>query len=95
MLSPGVSHLFEEGDEVEVDIEKGELKNPRTKQTSSFEPLSGTPLRILTEGGIIPILKKSPSSRQGKKQGRAILLWTLRQAKQVVLPWSAGGRNST
>ena len=58
MLSSGVSHLFDEGDEVEIDIEKGELKNPRTKQMSSFEPLSGTPLRILTEGGIIPILKK-------------------------------------
>jgi 3-isopropylmalate/(R)-2-methylmalate dehydratase small subunit len=58
ILSPGVSRLFEEGAEIEINIEKGEVKNQRTNQTSSFEALSGTPLRILTEGGIMPILKK-------------------------------------
>ena len=58
ILTKGVSRIFEEGDEMEIDLEQGELRNVRTGKTLSFEPLSGTPLRILNEGGIIPILKK-------------------------------------
>ena len=58
ILRKGVSHIFDEGDEIEIDIEHGELKNIRTGRTISFEPLSGTPLSILNAGGIIPILKK-------------------------------------
>jgi 3-isopropylmalate/(R)-2-methylmalate dehydratase small subunit len=58
ILSKGVSRMFEEGDEIEIDVRRGEVKNVRTGKTASFEPLSGTPLRILNEGGIMPILKK-------------------------------------
>jgi 3-isopropylmalate/(R)-2-methylmalate dehydratase small subunit len=58
ILSKGVSRLFEEGDEIEIDLEKGEVKNVRSGKTASFNPLSETPLRILKAGGIIPILKK-------------------------------------
>lgn len=58
ILTKGVSSLFNEGDEIEIDIDRGELKNVRTGKTLSFEPLSGTPLNILNAGGIIPILKK-------------------------------------
>ena len=58
ILSKGVSHLFGEGDEIEIDLQHGEVKNVRTGKTASFEPLSETPLRILNAGGIIPVLKK-------------------------------------
>ncbi len=58
VLSKGVSQLFEEGDEIEIDLQAGEVKNVRTGKTASFKPLSETPLRILKAGGIIPILKK-------------------------------------
>ncbi len=58
ILCKGVSRMFEEGDEIEIDIQHGHLKNVGTGKTASFEPLSGTPLRILDAGGIIPILKK-------------------------------------
>jgi 3-isopropylmalate/(R)-2-methylmalate dehydratase small subunit len=58
ILAKGVSPLFDEGDEIEIDVQRGELKNVRTGRTISFEPLSGTTLRILNAGGIIPILKK-------------------------------------
>jgi len=58
ILCKGVSRMFDEGDEIEIDVERGELKNPRTGKAASFEPLSGTPLRILNAGGIMPILKK-------------------------------------
>jgi 3-isopropylmalate/(R)-2-methylmalate dehydratase small subunit len=58
ILSKGVSQLFDEGDEIEIDLQHGEMKNVRTGETASFEPLSETPLRILNAGGIIPVLKK-------------------------------------
>ena len=58
ILSKGVSQLFDEGDEIEIDLQGGEVKNVRTGKTASFEPLSETPLRILNAGGIIPVLKK-------------------------------------
>ena len=58
ILCKGVSQMFDEGDEIEIDVERGEVKNPRTGKTASFERLSGTPLQILKAGGIIPILKK-------------------------------------
>jgi 3-isopropylmalate/(R)-2-methylmalate dehydratase small subunit len=58
ILRKGVSQMFDEGDDVEIDVERGELKNLRTGKKISFEPLSGTPLEILNAGGIIPILKK-------------------------------------
>jgi 3-isopropylmalate dehydratase small subunit len=58
IVCKGVSRMFGEGDEIEIDIERGELRNSRTGKTVSFEPLLGTPLKILNSGGIIPILKK-------------------------------------
>jgi 3-isopropylmalate/(R)-2-methylmalate dehydratase small subunit len=58
ILSKGVSHLFDEGDEIEIDLQRGEVRNVRTGKTASFEPLSETPLRILNAGGIIPVLKE-------------------------------------
>lgn len=58
ILSKGVSQIFDEGDEIEIDLEKGEVKNLKTGKTSSFEPLTGTPLEILEAGGILSILKK-------------------------------------
>ena len=58
ILCKGGSRIFEEGDGIEIDIQQGELKNLRTGKMVSFIPLSGTPLKILNTGGIIPILKK-------------------------------------
>ena len=58
ILSKGVSRMFDEGDEMEIDIQRGELKHLRTGRTLAFEPLSGTPLRILNSGGIISLLKE-------------------------------------
>lgn len=58
IMADGVSQLFQEGEDIEIDLEKGELKNVATKKTISFEPLSGTPREISESGGIIPVLKK-------------------------------------
>ena len=58
ILAKGVSRIFKEGDEIEIDLERGEVRNVRTGERASFEPLSGTPLEILKSGGILNVLKK-------------------------------------
>lgn len=58
ILSKGVSSIFNEGDEIEVNLELGHVKNTTTGKMASFEPLSGTPKEIFDGGGIIPVLKK-------------------------------------
>jgi 3-isopropylmalate dehydratase small subunit len=53
-----VSGIFDEGDEIEIDIEKGEVRNPKTGKKVPFEPLSGGSLEIVKAGGILAMLKK-------------------------------------
>ena len=65
ILAKGVSRIFKEGDEIEIDIEHGKVRNVRTGESASFEPLSGTPLEILESGGILNVLKKRID--QGKR----------------------------
>ncbi|MBW1996982.1 MAG: 3-isopropylmalate dehydratase [Deltaproteobacteria bacterium] len=58
IMAPGVAGLFKEGDDIQLDLEKGEIKNPATGEKVPFEPLSGTPREISEGGGIIPVLKR-------------------------------------
>ena len=58
VVAKGVSRIFKEGDEIEMDMEHGEVRNAQTGERASFEPLSGTPLEILESGGILNVLKK-------------------------------------
>jgi 3-isopropylmalate/(R)-2-methylmalate dehydratase small subunit len=54
----GVSKLFDEGDEAEVNFDTGEVKNLGTDQLLRAKPLSEEVLRILRSGGVLPFLKK-------------------------------------
>jgi 3-isopropylmalate dehydratase small subunit len=58
VLAKKVSAIFSEGDEIEIDLEKGEVRNPRMGKTVFFEPLSGGSLEIVSAGGILAMLKK-------------------------------------
>jgi 3-isopropylmalate dehydratase small subunit len=58
VLSRGVSSLFDEGDQIEIDFDKGEVRNPKTGKKAPFEPLSGGSLEIVNAGGILAMLKK-------------------------------------
>ena len=58
ILAKGASRIFKEGDEIEIDLERGKVTNVQTGEGVSFEPLSGTPLEILESGGILNVLKK-------------------------------------
>ena len=57
VLAKGVTELFMEGDGVEIDLDYGHVKNPRTGKKASFNPLSGTPKQILDSGGMLSLLK--------------------------------------
>jgi len=58
IMSDGVSDLFNEGDEIAIDLDNGNVVNPKTNASTRFEPLSGTPKDILDSGGILPLIKK-------------------------------------
>ena len=68
ILSKGISKFFDEGDEIEIDIQKGILTNLNTGKTKSFQPLSGTPLEVLEAGGILAVLKKRTEGNPGASQ---------------------------
>lgn len=58
VISKGVGPLFNEGDEIEIDLDRGEVKNPKTGKKASFSPISGKLKEIIDGGGILPFLKK-------------------------------------
>ncbi|MBI5441801.1 MAG: 3-isopropylmalate dehydratase [Deltaproteobacteria bacterium] len=62
VLAKGVADLFEEGDEIEIDLGKGELRNPKSGRTTAFEPLTGSLKEIVESGGILPLLKRATGS---------------------------------
>jgi len=65
IMAKGASSLFNEGDTIEIDLDKGEVRNPKTDERTLFEPLSDTPRQILEAGGIFAFLKKEPVSGIG------------------------------
>jgi 3-isopropylmalate/(R)-2-methylmalate dehydratase small subunit len=58
ILAKGVSGLFDEGEEIEINFEHAEVKSTKTGKGVRFKPLTGTPKLILEGGGILPFLKK-------------------------------------
>jgi len=62
ILAKGVSSLFKEGDEIEIDFEHSEVKNIKTGKTARFKALTGTPRQIFESGGILAYLKKITDS---------------------------------
>ncbi len=47
-----------DGDELEVDLESGKVKNLKNGAELAFSPMPEIMLRILNEGGLIPYIKK-------------------------------------
>ncbi len=57
--APGISKFVENGDEIQVDLEKGEILAGNDK--IKFKKLPPFMLGILEEGGLINYLKKNPN----------------------------------
>jgi len=58
VVCSGVSALFEDGDEAELDLEKGILKNLRTGKSLPCDRFSEKTMEILEAGGIKPLMRK-------------------------------------
>ena len=55
---PGITELANQGDELEVNLRTGEIKNLTTGKTLKAQPAHEVQLEILETGGFIPYLKK-------------------------------------
>ena len=54
--APGITKLVEDGDEIEVDMEKGTI-NSANGESITFKKLPPFMLEILEQGGLIEYLK--------------------------------------
>jgi 3-isopropylmalate/(R)-2-methylmalate dehydratase small subunit len=62
----GISTFVEQGDDLEVDLESGRVRNLTSGTAQTFPPFSDHAIAILEKGGLIPYLK---SSLAGQTQG--------------------------
>ncbi|MFC1940508.1 3-isopropylmalate dehydratase [Chloroflexota bacterium] len=63
---PGVSEIFNEGDELELDVHNGLVRNVTTGQSIQGKPYPPQLLEILEGGGMMPVLVER--ARKAKKE---------------------------
>lgn len=61
VVCPSVRKGFRSGDEIEVDVRRGVVKNLRTKRVFKTEPLPEFMMEVIQAGGLIPYLRKKLS----------------------------------
>ena len=57
--SKEAAEKIEEGDEVEINLEKGTMKNLTKKEEYYFKPLPQIMTQILNAGGLVPFLREN------------------------------------
>lgn len=57
LVSPGIAAKVSRGDELEVDLEKSEVRNKTKGETYPLEPVTEYARNILEAGGIKPLLR--------------------------------------
>jgi 3-isopropylmalate/(R)-2-methylmalate dehydratase small subunit len=67
---PGVSKIFNEGDELSLDVRQGLIKNITTGQSIQGKPYPLQFLEILEAGGIMPLLVKRVKSQTPNDKGQ-------------------------
>lgn len=55
----GVAQAIQERNEIEIDLEAGEIRNLSTGEKKNFAPFSKHAISILDKGGLIPFLRES------------------------------------
>jgi 3-isopropylmalate/(R)-2-methylmalate dehydratase small subunit len=58
IVCPGISEHFEEGDELELDLETARIENVTKGKAFQGEPLSTDMLEIIHKGGIVAALRE-------------------------------------
>jgi 3-isopropylmalate/(R)-2-methylmalate dehydratase small subunit len=61
---PGITSLVEEGDELQVDLERWQLQNLSTGKATAMRPYSDLVKNIIAAGGIIEVLKARITAEQ-------------------------------
>jgi 3-isopropylmalate/(R)-2-methylmalate dehydratase small subunit len=61
---PGISTLVNEGEDIEVDLESGSVRNLISGASLAFPPFSDHAIAILDKGGLIPYLKSSLAGQE-------------------------------
>ena len=64
LVCPGVSGAFDEGDELELELESARVRNLTKGTELPGEPLSPDMLAIIAKGGLIPTLKERLKTKQ-------------------------------
>lgn len=64
LVCPGVSEAFDEGDELELELESARVRNTTNGKELQGEPLSPDMLAIIAAGGIIPTLKEKLKTKR-------------------------------
>jgi 3-isopropylmalate/(R)-2-methylmalate dehydratase small subunit len=49
---------IQEGDQLDADLEKGQLRDLTSKKDFAFQPLSKEMMKILNDGGLVEHIKK-------------------------------------
>jgi 3-isopropylmalate/(R)-2-methylmalate dehydratase small subunit len=55
-----------EGDELEIDLKTGLIRDPTNRERLTFSPIPEAMLRILGEGGLLPYIKKFGGFQRNK-----------------------------
>jgi 3-isopropylmalate/(R)-2-methylmalate dehydratase small subunit len=63
MVCPGISAAFKDGDQLDVDIDSGEVKNVTTGKALQAEPLPPNIQHILKQGGLVEVTKAKLAAR--------------------------------
>jgi len=58
VLSKGVNQILNERDEIEIDLERGEVRSPKNRKSRFLESLCGKPLEIFNSNGIHSVFNK-------------------------------------
>lgn len=66
----GVTELFEEGEQIEIDMERWRVSNPARGEHRDLSPFPPTVLRILEAGGIPALVKDRIERQLSVKAGR-------------------------
>ncbi len=66
---PGISRIVNEGNELEINLQLGEIRNLSNDGMGKFTPFSDYALEILDKGGLIPFLRET-LGRERKEGGR-------------------------
>jgi 3-isopropylmalate/(R)-2-methylmalate dehydratase small subunit len=71
LICPGITAVVEEGDEIEVNVDTGEVRNLSTGKTGKAEPYpeDSPPAQIMRAGGLEAFLRQVLARRTGSGGG--------------------------